>query len=170
MSMTDPVPVPDREAVGTLLRHLLELLDGDLADRYGSAGLDDYRPRYSPIIRALAAEGPMPIRDLARSVGVTHSAASQTVRLMTRSGLLALEPGTDARTRVASLTARAKGLLPFIEADWAATAAAMRELDTELPMPLGDVLVAAVRALHRRPLRERLDDGRPGGGGKIVSP
>ncbi|RBQ22104.1 MarR family transcriptional regulator [Spongiactinospora rosea] len=162
-------PVPDREAVGTLLRHLLELLDGELAERYGRAGLADYRPRYSPVIRALAAEGPMPIRDLARSVGVTHSAASQTVRLMTRSGLLTLEPGADARTRVANLTARAKDLLPFIEADWAATAAAMRELDAELPMPLGDVLVAVVRALQRRPLRERLADG-PQEAEGVVSP
>ncbi|MFD0596900.1 hypothetical protein ACFQZ4_35430 [Catellatospora coxensis] len=40
--------LPDREAVGTLLRHVLELLDGDVAKVYAERDLADYRPRYSP--------------------------------------------------------------------------------------------------------------------------
>ena len=148
--------VPDREAVGTLMRHVLELLDGDVATVYRDAGLPDYRPRFSPPIRALVAAGPMPIRDLAAAVGVTHSAASQTVAQMTRAGLVALSPGTDARQRIVSLTDRARALLPAIEAEWAATTAAMRELDAELPMPLADLLTTVLSALARRPFRDRI--------------
>ncbi|MDQ7906186.1 MarR family transcriptional regulator [Phytohabitans sp. ZYX-F-186] len=147
---------PDRDAVGTLMRHVLELLDGDVAAVYRDAGLPDYRPRFSPPIRALVAAGPMPIRDLAAAVGVTHSAASQTVAQMTRAGLVELAPGTDARQRIVTLTGRARSLLPAIEAEWAATSAAMRELDAELPMPVADLLTAVLAALSRRPFRERI--------------
>jgi DNA-binding MarR family transcriptional regulator len=144
------------EAAGTLMRHVLELLDGDVAAVYRDAGVPDYRPRFSPPIRALVAAGPMPIRDLARTVGVTHSAASQTVAQMVRAGLVELAPGADARQRIVTLTGRARALLPTIEAEWAATAAAMRELDAELPMPLADLLRAVRAALRERPFRERI--------------
>jgi hypothetical protein len=68
----------------TSRRSVLELLDCDVATVEAGLGLSDYPPRYSPIVRALVAAGPMPIRDLASAVGVTHSAASQTVAQMVR--------------------------------------------------------------------------------------
>ncbi|WP_406104046.1 MarR family winged helix-turn-helix transcriptional regulator [Micromonospora globbae] len=150
--------VPDREAVGTLLRRVLEVLDGDVAAVYAQRGLPDYRPRFSPPLRVLVADGPLPIRDLARRVGVTHSAASQTVAQMARAGLVELAPGADARQRVVHLTDRARALLPVVEAEWAATAAALRDLDDELPAPLTEVLRAVLAAVHRRPLRRRIAD------------
>jgi DNA-binding MarR family transcriptional regulator len=150
--------MPDREAVGTLLRHVLELLDGDVAKVYGELGLAEYRPRFSPVVRAVLAGGPMSIRDLAQAIGVTHSAASQTVTQLARAGLVALEPGADARQRIVHLTPKARSLLPTIEAEWAATVAAMHELDAELPMPLAELLAEIVTALHRRPFRARIAD------------
>src|SRR5580692_10666458 len=83
--------------LGTRMRHVLELLDGDVARVYADLGVPDYRPRYSPVIRALVALGPLSIRDLAGAVGVTHSAASQTAAQMARHGLLTLEPGSPTR-------------------------------------------------------------------------
>jgi DNA-binding MarR family transcriptional regulator len=149
---------PDREALGTLLRHVLELLDGDVAALYADLDLPDYRPRYSPLVRALLADGPLAIRDLAARVGVTHSAASQTVAQMGRAGLITLRPGADARHRIVTLTERARSLRPVIEAEWAATTAAMRQLDAELPVPLADELSAVLAALGRRRLRDRITD------------
>lgn len=150
--------MPDRESVGTLLRHVLELLDGDVAKVWRDLGLTDYRPRYSPVVRALVTGGPMSIRDLARAVGVTHSAASQTVAQMVRGELVALEPGADARQRIVHLAPRTLALLPTIEAEWASTVAAMDELDTELPMPLAELLAQVVLALERRPFQQRIVD------------
>ena len=89
---------------GTRLRHVLELLDGDVAQIYADLGLSDYRPRFSPVVRALVQLGPSSIRDLARTIGVTHSAASQTVAQMSKCGLVALGPGADARQRIVRLT------------------------------------------------------------------
>ncbi|MEV0583094.1 MarR family transcriptional regulator [Nonomuraea sp. NPDC050310] len=142
---------------GTLMRTLYERTDGAIAQIYADLGLPDYRPRYSPIVRALVTSGPMTIRDLAAAASVTHSAASQTVSQMRRAGYLDLHPGpTDARQRIVHLTDRCRAALPLIEAEWQATALAMRDLDAELPIPLADLLEAALAALDRRPFHDRL--------------
>lgn len=143
-------------AIGTRLRHVLELLDGDVAKVYGELGLAEYRPRFSPIVRTLVADGPLSIRDLAAAVGVTHSAASQTVSQLVRSGFASLESGTDARQRIVHLTPKTRDLLPTIEAEWQATTAAMAELDAELSAPLSVILTELMTALQSRPLRNRI--------------
>ncbi|AUI62961.1 MarR family transcriptional regulator [Amycolatopsis sp. BJA-103] len=142
--------------MGTLLRHVLELTEADVSAFFEDIGLGDYRPRFTPIVRAIVARGPMPIRDLAAEVGVTHSAASQTVAQMARQDLVSLKPGRDARQRIVSLTEKTRRLMPTLEAEWAATQAAAEQLETELPYPLREVLVAAVEALERKSLRDRI--------------
>ncbi|MFC7103488.1 MarR family winged helix-turn-helix transcriptional regulator [Nonomuraea rubra] len=144
-------------ALGTLMRHVHELMDGAIAGIYAEHGLPDYRPRYSPVVRALVARGPLAIRDLAGAIGVSHSAASQTVVQMRRSGFVTLEKGADARHRIVHLTDRARAA-PLIEAEWAATERAVRELDAELPVPLEQLMTATLQALERRNFRERIGD------------
>ncbi|MEE4544735.1 MarR family transcriptional regulator [Streptomyces sp. V4-01] len=152
--------------LGTRLRHLLERLDGDVAAVYEERGLHGFRPRFTPIVRLLAAEGPLSISDLARATGVTHSAASQTVAQMARSALVTLAPGpTDARRRIVRLTPKAEALLPALDAEWAATSAAAAALDAELPYPLSRLVEEAHRALDRRPMRERIAEADPRLGG-----
>ena len=94
--------------LGTQLRHVLDLMENDISRILAELGLPDYRPRFSPIVRALVALGPMPIRELASAVSVTHSAASQTVAEMNRRGYVTLVPGSDARQRMVHLTDRAR--------------------------------------------------------------
>jgi DNA-binding MarR family transcriptional regulator len=144
--------------MGTLLRHVLEVTEADVSAFFQDIGLGDYRPRFTPVVRAIVERGPMPIRDLAAEVGVTHSAASQTVAQMARQDLVSLKPGTDARQRIVSLTEKTRRLMPALEAEWAATSAAVDQLEAELPYPLREVLVAAVEALERKSLRERIGE------------
>jgi len=146
------------EGLGTRMRHVLEILDGDIARFLAGIGLDDYRPRYSPVVRALLARGPLAIRDLAEEMRVTHSAASQTVAQMNRAGFATLEPGADARQRIVSLTARTRELLPLIEAEWTATTEATEALEAELPYSLRALLDAIMEALERKPFRERIEE------------
>jgi DNA-binding MarR family transcriptional regulator len=155
------MPAPDHgvfgpELLGTRLRHLLDLLDADVQAVYADLGLDGIRPRFTPIIRTLAAAGPSSIRQLARAIGVTHSAASQTVAQMARQELVELTPGEDARQRIVRLTPKAKRLLPALDAEWAATAAAASALEAELSFPLSRLVDEALAALSRRPMRERI--------------
>lgn len=141
--------------LGTALRHLLDLLDGDVQAIYREEGLD-YRPRYTPIMRALAGAPSVAIRDLAIAAGITHSAASQTVAKMRQAGLVDQVPGRDARERAVRLTRRGRALLPKLEQRWIATNEAARELDAELSQRLSDVLEEAIAALEARPFKERI--------------
>src|SRR5690349_4054130 len=140
------------------MRHVLELLDGDVARVYADLGVPDYRPRYSPGLRPLTELGPLSIRDLAAPVGAPHSAASPAAAPTARRGLLTLAAGTDALQRIARLTHRARALLPLCEAEWAATSAAAAELETGLPAALTEVLLQAERAVLSRPMRTRIAD------------
>ncbi|GAA0591020.1 helix-turn-helix domain-containing protein [Kutzneria viridogrisea] len=144
------------ELLGTRLRHLLDLLDDGVAEVYAELGLTGFRPRFTPFARALAADGPASIRALAEAVGVTHSAASQTVAQMARQDLVALSPGQDARQRIVRLTPTGERLLPVLDREWAATSAAAREFDAELPYPLSRLVDEALAALQRRSMRERV--------------
>ncbi|AXB44943.1 MarR family winged helix-turn-helix transcriptional regulator [Amycolatopsis albispora] len=142
--------------LGTRLRHLLELLDGDVARVYADLGLPGFRPRFTPVVRTLAERGPLPIRALAEALGVTHSAASQTVTQMRKLDFAELHPGTDARERIVHLTAKTRELLPVLDAEWTATEAALAEFEAELPGSLSELVAAATRALEARPFHERV--------------
>jgi DNA-binding MarR family transcriptional regulator len=148
----------DRNLVGlgTQLRQVLDLMEADIAGVLADLGLDDYRPRFSVYLRAIVTVGPVPIRDLARAIRVTHSAASQTVAEMARRGLVELRPGADGRQRIVHLTAGARAILPAVEAEWDATSSAAAELDAELPFPLSDLVPAIAAALGRKPFRNRI--------------
>ncbi|WP_016699470.1 MarR family transcriptional regulator [Actinoalloteichus spitiensis] len=133
-------------------------MDEEIARLYADHGLAGVRPRFAyPLIR-LAHQGPMTIRDLARSLGRTHSAVSQTVTAMRSEGLVTTEPGEDARTRVVHLTDRARDLLPFLEAEWNATEDACAELDAELPMGLAGYVSAMRARLAERGFHARVLD------------
>lgn len=154
-------PSPGPELLGTRLRLLLTELDAGVAAVYDDLGLEGVRPRYAPVLRALAADGPSSIQDLAAATGVTHSAASQTVAQLVKDGLVTVGPGSDGRRRIASLTARARSLLPALDAEWRATAAAATAFEAELPFPLSELIGEALEALRRRPMRERILDAAP---------
>ena len=145
-----------RFVLGTRLRHLLDQLDDDIAHVYADLGLPNFRPRYTPIVQLVHTHGPRSIRWLADTIGITHSAVSQTVNQMHRDGLVHLVPGEDARQRLVHLTDRARALKPTLDAEWHATNAAALQLDAELPHPLSAAVDAALRALADKPLRERI--------------
>jgi DNA-binding MarR family transcriptional regulator len=159
----------DNATLGTLLRHLTDLCDGDVERRYTELGLD-YRARYTPVVKVLHARGPSSIRAIAELAGVTHSAASQTVAQMAKQGLAELEAGQDGRERIVALTPAAKRLLPRLKRLWEATEHASRTLDDELGQSLPDLLRRAIAALERRPLSARLPDPQPGAATQARAP
>ncbi|AKC79691.1 MarR family transcriptional regulator [Xanthomonas arboricola] len=141
--MNTPAPT-----LGTLVRHLIELLDGDLETVYAASGLA-WRPRYTPVLRVLMRLGPASIKVLAQEIGITHSAVSQTVAQMGREHLVALKPGTDARERIVVLTAKTRHMVPALQRQWAATNAAAVQLEAELSASLSVVLTEAIAALNQ---------------------
>lgn len=150
--MTDPTEHTHWQG----LRDLLDVMDAEIARLYADRDITGIRPRFTmPLIR-LTHRGPMTIRELAESTGVTHSAMSQTVGALRREGLVRSVPGPDARTRKITPTAKAREIVPFLEAEWRATEAAVAELDAEIPYPMTRVVRELGAALGRRPFRDRI--------------
>lgn len=145
--------------LGTLLRALLEQLDPAVEQAYRDLQLD-YRPRYTPVLRTLMAQGPCRIKDLASACGLSHSALSQTVAAMVRDGWLHASSGDDGRERILQLSPRAQRAMPALQAQWQATAVAARSLDADVGQPLEQVLRDALAALAQRPFAQRLQDAR----------
>lgn len=144
-----------RRTLGTLLRHVIELLDGAVEQNYVDVGLD-YRPRYTPVLGSLLAIGPASIKALASHAGLTHSAASQTVAQMKKSGLVNVQRGEDQRQQVVSLSPKAVAMVPAVQHVWQVTNEAARDLENELAYPLAQLLDETISALERQSFSERL--------------
>jgi len=153
------MPVPANATLGTLLRHLIETLDGSVQAAYADLALN-YRPRYTPVLRVLRELGSASIRTISQRAGITHSAVSQTVSQMSRDGLIEMQVGDDARERIVALSPAALAMLPTLEGQWAITNAAAQALDDELSMPLSQLVREAIDALERKPFKARMSQAK----------
>jgi DNA-binding MarR family transcriptional regulator len=159
-----------KPGLGTQLRHLIELLDGAVEQSYVEVGLD-YRPRYTPVMRVLAEQPSATIGELAALACLTQPAATQTVALMVKKGLLTVAAcGVDGRQRVVRLSAAGVALLPRLRVCWQATKSAADSLDADLEFPLSACLEQAIAVLETRSFGARIRDAnllRPGDGGPL---
>ena len=122
--------------LGTRIRHLIELLDGDVSASYEQMGLKAYKPRYTPIFRSLMQDEMMTIKQITKLVNVSQPAITQTVNEMEKRQLICKIDGDDAREKKIMLTAQGKAMLPKLEAQWLATQKAAESLDNEIPHSL----------------------------------
>lgn len=149
--------------LGTLLRTLIDQLDSAVAEAYSASGLD-YKPRFTPIIRALSQHGPSRIKDIADGMGVSHSAVSQTISALVRAKWVKLQPGADSRERIVHLTPYAKARLPRLEQHWVNTAKAAASLNQDIGLSLEEVLRSALKALQEQSFEERIRKAAQAGG------
>tara|TARA_R110002124_G_scaffold103806_16_gene253162 strand:- start:1297 stop:1839 length:543 start_codon:yes stop_codon:yes gene_type:complete len=146
---------PSSPTLGTLVRCLIERLDREVESAYAASGLT-WRPRFTPVLRALMSLGPTSIKAVAAEIGISHSAVSQTISQMSRNGLVVLSPGADARERIVALTPKTEAMIPALQRQWAATNNAANQLDAELSAPLSAILGEAIDALNQRPFGVRI--------------
>jgi MarR family transcriptional regulator, organic hydroperoxide resistance regulator len=144
-----------KRTLGTQLRHLLELLDGAVEQSYLDAGLT-FRPRYKPVTKALMAREPLTIGDIADAAHITQPAATQTIALMIKEGIVSAEAGADGRQRLIRFTNAGRDLLPGVQVCWQATNLAAATLDDDLGMSFSDVLTKLTVALEAKPFGERI--------------
>jgi DNA-binding MarR family transcriptional regulator len=138
------------------LRLLLDAMDADIARLYEEAGIDGLKPSFVMELIRLHTRGPMTITELAESVQRTHSAISQKVAAMRAAGLVRTKPGADARSKKVMLTAKARGIVDRLAAEWRATEAAVAEIESEIPYPLSRVVTDIEDALGRKSFHDRI--------------
>ena len=149
-----------KQGLGTQLAHLLDLLDSAVQEGYTHSGLP-MRPRYTPVLRALIACEPSTIGQITAAAGISQPAATQTIALMVKDGLVSSTPGKqDGRQRLIRLTPKGRKLLPEIQACWEATKRAADSLDQDLPFPLAEALARALEALKAKPFGQRIAEAR----------
>ncbi|MDL2357467.1 MAG: MarR family transcriptional regulator [Pseudomonadota bacterium] len=139
---------------------MIELLDGAVAAAYVDAGLA-YRPRYTPVMRALMQQEWATIGFIADAAGISQPAATQTIGLMIKDGLVCVEASaTDGRQKLISLTQQGRELVSPLTVCWQATAAAAASLEAELPCPLAAILDSAIDALSAKSYGARIREAR----------
>lgn len=148
----DPTQASAWRPLFALLRHL----DDEIAQIYAEREITGIRPRFTPALIRLHHRGPSTIRELAVELGQSHSAISQTVAALRAEGLVTSRPGSDARTKVVTLTARGREVVPFLEDEWRATEAAIAELEAELAYPMTRVVQDVEQALQARAFSDRV--------------
>jgi DNA-binding MarR family transcriptional regulator len=137
---------------------MLDAMDRDIAAIYQSRGVAQVRPRFVGPLLVLSQRGELAVKDLAAARGLTHSAMSQTVAAMVKAGLVNVEPGSDARSRIVRLTDNGADVVPLLRAEWRATERVVRELDAEVEHPLMTAVHDVISALEARSFRDRLVD------------
>lgn len=136
---------------------LLQALDQDIEKLYTSRGKSIRSRSVGPLI-SLSRFGPMSVKDLAIDREVSHSAMSQTITALSREGLVRVDPGEDARTRIVSLTPAGEEIAPLVRAEWRSTESVLRALDEEISAPIMRAVEAIEVALAERPFPERLEE------------
>jgi DNA-binding MarR family transcriptional regulator len=131
-------------------------MDADIARIYAEAQIDGLKPSFVKELIRLHVRGPMTITELAKSVGHTHSATSQKVAAMRAAGLVRTVAGADARSKKVMLTAKSRGIMGRLAAEWRATEAAVVEIEAEIPYPLSRVVTDIEEALQRKSFHDRI--------------
>lgn len=140
--------------LGELLRYVGELVDAGALEQYRDLGLP-YRPRYTPILRAIL-DGRRTVTEILDHCRLTQGAVSQTVALMVADGILTRGELQDGRKSALLLTEQGHVLLARLEVRWRTTFAAIEALEAEIGHPLRRVLADAADALERRDFAARL--------------
>jgi DNA-binding MarR family transcriptional regulator len=147
---------PTEQSHWRTLRLLLDAMDADIARLYVEAQIDGVKPSFVMELIRLHTRGPMTITELAESVQRTHSAVSQKVAAMRAAGLVRTKPGADARSKKVMLTAKARGIVDRLAAEWRATEAAVAEIEAEIAYPLSQVVTDIEDALRRKSFHDRI--------------
>lgn len=152
-----PPPEPHASGLGELLRHLIDLVDTGSEQRYKAHNLT-FRPRYTPILRALAHSTTTTITELTALLQITQGAVSQTVKLMVDDGLLTRQTRSkDGREKTLTLTAKGKRLVAQLQPHWQARFIAIAQLEQEAGIELQKNLQNIIALLEQKGFAARIE-------------
>ncbi|MFU0921938.1 MarR family winged helix-turn-helix transcriptional regulator [Kluyvera sichuanensis] len=148
--------------LGELLRYTAELIDSGSEAAYREMSLN-YRPRYTPVLRALAA-GAMTVTDITAMTHLTQGAVSQSVSLMEQDGILRRGPLEDGRKSGLHLTNSGEVLVSQLKSHWQTLFTAIHQLEKEVGWPLLQVLEQTAKALEEKDFAQRIVEAKVWGG------
>ena len=152
------IPDPTEHSRWRPLRLLQAAMDAEIARLYAEAQIRGLKPSFVRELLRLHARGPMTITELAGSVQVTHSAASQKVRPRCAAELrVRTTAGADARSKKVTLTAKARRLTwPHFGGRMARHRGRHSRAGSGDPYPLSRVVTDIEEALQRKSFHDRI--------------
>lgn len=140
--------------IGTRIRRLYEAMSADADKLYEEAGLN-FRVSYFYVIYALALRGAMPIADIAKLAGFSHSAVSQTVKKLIAEDLVETDATSDGRQKLVALSARGKQLADDLRPYWQALEASMKDVMEEANISLLNAICRTEEVYNQKSLYDR---------------
>ena len=143
-------------ALATRLRRLADRLQHDVSEVYVEHEVA-VRARWFPLLVALARSAPRSISELARDLGLTHTAINQIAAEMGRSGLVVSgRHPKDARQRLLRLSREGERAVGRLAPLWSQIRAATAELTAESGHDVIGVIAAVEARLDERSMVDRL--------------
>lgn len=146
--------------LGELLRYVSDLVDSGSEKTYRDMAIT-YRPRFTPVLRAMAA-GAQTVTDITAQTFLTQGAISQSVTMMEKEGILhkvALEDGRKSRLQ---FTEQGDALVAELQPHWQTLFVAIEQLEKETGHPLLTILQDTARALENKGFDERIRQAKTG--------
>ena len=143
-------------ALATRLRRLADRLQQDVSQVYAEQEVA-VRARWFPLLAALAREAPRSISELARDLGLTHTAINQIASEMSHARLVVSGAHeSDRRQRLLRLSRDGERAVTRLQPLWAEIRAATAELAAESGHDVIGVIAAVEARLDERSMAERL--------------
>ncbi|ESY00596.1 MULTISPECIES: MarR family transcriptional regulator [unclassified Mesorhizobium] len=143
--------------LGSRLKRIGEQLQADTQRMLDGLEVPVQSSQY-PLLAALDRLGPLPVGELAQSLGITQPGVTRSVALLAELGLVEAAPSNDdQRRRMISLTANGQRLVDRAKRDvWPRIENAVADLCKDLAGPLLEQLSAIEDGLAAAPLDRRV--------------
>ncbi len=139
-------------ALGTRFKLLSETLYNQVDTIYHACNIP-FQARWFPIIYLLTKNHQMSITEIAKELGVTHSAISQLTNKIIKNGVIKHKPDPkDERRRLLSLSKKGRDLCQQMQPVWQDILISMQEIITKSGFDLMKILNALERELGKRSL------------------
>lgn len=146
--------------LGSRLKRIGEQLQADTQRLLDGLDVPVQSSQY-PLLAALDRLGPLPVGELAQSLGITQPGVTRSVSLLADLGLVGVtQSDGDQRRRMVSLTRSGQSLVDVAKRDvWPRIERAVANLCRDLSGPLLDQLAAIEDGLATAPLDRRVEKG-----------
>lgn len=140
-------------ALSSRLKSLSDRWYDDVDAAYRAHG-SELQARWFPVLRALDLRGPLAVGEIAREVGLSHSAVSQLATRLARDGWVQRQRGGDRRERRLVLSAKSIEAMRHARPLWLAMRASVEARLQATGVDLLDVLAQLERGLESAPFAE----------------
>lgn len=147
--------------LGSRLKRIGEQLQADTQRMLDRLDVRIQSSQY-PLLAALDRLGPLPVGELAQSLGIAQPGVTRSVSLLADLGLVeVMQSNDDQRRRIVSLSASGRRLVDTAKRDvWPRIEGAVAELCADLSGPLLGQLAAIEDRLAATPLARRAEKAR----------